>query len=125
MHNYWCLLGTDHTGQTTMATSQGIVIDTTSPRFGRVWLNTPTTKAITDPSQLVVGVDWVVDKESIVESLYVSLGSKPGYGDLHAWQEVNGTNVSLKGVVLPDGQRMYLSMMVSERLLMHAHCTFF
>ena len=97
-----------------MATSQGIVIDTTPPIFGRVWLDTPTTKAVTDPSRLVVGVDWVVDKESVVESLYVGLGSKAGYGDLYAWREVNSTNLSLSDLSLPDGQEMYVSIMVSQ-----------
>ena len=109
------LLGTDHTGQQSLVTSSGLMIDQTPPTFGNIWLNTPGSISATSLKQVTPHWDLVVDEQSGVSKLYWSLGSEEGLGDLHRWTEANITDLTGAiddGFSVPDGQPIILNLLV-------------
>lgn len=91
--------------------------DTSAPTIRRVWLVTPTSIAVTSVTELHAHWDLVIDEESEVKSLYWSLGSAPGRGDLVQWQPLNITDTSIEldsSLDIRDGQPIVFNLMVKQ-----------
>lgn len=113
-------IATDHTGQQTLVTSHGLTVDLTPPRFGRVWIDTPTTIAVRSLTQLTPKWDLVRDEDSGISGLYWALGSSTGLSDLSPWQKINRIASSITvNMSFPDGQPMILSLLVCSSPSIH------
>ena len=67
---------------------------------------------MTTPDGLAPNWDLITDPESDIASIYWSLGSSEGLGDLVSWTRTNGT-AGMLNLTLVDGQSIVLNVMVS------------
>ena len=83
---YVTVRGIDLVGGVSYNESNPVVIDTTPPTITNVWMYP---EVITSLESVTVEWTPVIEKESCLATIEVSLGTLPGYSDVSGWEEVD------------------------------------
>ena len=110
------MTATDHAGQSSIVSSQGLTVDVSPPVI--TGPNLGVAYAATAISQLLPQWELINDPESGVLTVFWALGSDIGLGNLVNWTQVAVSETSADlplALNVSDGQTIVLTLMVSKQ----------